>query len=128
MDEPSEMRAAAERLLRGHQSYDHCATDGHRKEAWNRDACEVAREWLAEHPADDQQPVTEEFLRSINWAPVGNTWYTAEEDCGTPIVFWVDVDQSLRVAGLKDWKICEPTRGQFRRVLAALCIPPDPRS
>jgi hypothetical protein len=69
---------------------------------------------------DDGELVDEPFLKSIGWKPVGNTWYTGEEDCNTPIVFWVRVDRSLRVSGLDDWKISEPTRGQFRLLLAAL--------
>jgi len=53
----AELRAAAERLAIGWRSYkddQHCGI---------ADSENVAEAYLAEHPADDDEPITEEMLR-----------------------------------------------------------------
>lgn len=55
----AELRAAAERLA------DAIAEN---RTPRIEDANEVALAWLAEHPADDDEPVTEEWLRGVGFA------------------------------------------------------------
>jgi len=55
----SELRAAAERLV---AMWSHPEYRGSRT---SNDALALARAYLAEHPTDDLEPVTEEWLRSL---------------------------------------------------------------
>lgn len=82
----------------------------------------IVDQWLAEHQADDGVAIDESWLRSVGYAAVGVSWY-ADYEGAWPIVFWNSTTRCLHIAGLDIWKIENATRGQFRRLHAALCIP-----
>lgn len=66
-----ELKHAIDRLLRGHQAYDHCATERHRKEAWNRDACTVARA-LGKILAEQELQKNEAVSKALNFMQLQN--------------------------------------------------------
>ena len=86
------------------------------------DAKIIADAYLAEHPADDDEPASEAWLTSVKWEAVGNTWYCMSAKEGQPILMWVRVDGSLRIAGLKEASRINATRGDVRLLCRALGI------
>lgn len=123
---PDELRAAAEQLIaereHRHESYRIAKRHGWKAPPEDEtDGERLARAYLAEHPADDGDAVTMEWLRSIGFA-------TAAEACGVAaslgrIEAFSVLPQPLqwRVNGFKVSE--KPTRGDVRRLLAALGIP-----
>lgn len=109
---PADISAAALRIVA------HCcrAVNGRRElTPFEDDAYAVAT--ATDWPTDDAEPVTADWLYSAGWRAVGNTWYTsAVHFDDIPVVMWIGVDQSVRVAGLNNWKLTSPTRRQFRRL------------
>lgn len=76
---------------------------------------------LREHPADDDEPVTEEWLISLRWAPEGYAAFTClvlrhERH----VLEWFTEDESL---WLNERCVHDnPTRGDVRRLCAALGV------
>lgn len=77
----------------------------------------LARAWLADHPEDDGEPVTKEWLESIGW---------------TTYLIWPSIpmpkDNLLEWRGgglwIENTPIClVKTRGAVRRLMAELSIP-----
>lgn len=113
-----DVRAAAERFqFHGSDRYPGCF----------RDASMLAAAYLAEHPADDELGVTEEWLRSVGFAETRDICYghpileIGSEDC--------TLDCDLKCErwhfgsfGLPAQTVPK-TRGHVRRLLAALGVP-----
>lgn len=87
---------------------------------------EVCRQWLAEYPEDDEEPVTEEWLRdSVGWIPVERSGYIGQDGIifckGSDSVYsaWLKISDHYydmrRIVRVK-------TRGDVRRLCTALVI------
>lgn len=113
-----ELRAAAERILDG----DMPAVD---QPLWiAKSIRELCRFYLREHPSDDSEPVTEEWLRAVGFRLMSGwpVWFFREsieirirsehDSEANPAPF-------LRIAGQR---IFNPTRGDVRRLCAALGV------
>jgi hypothetical protein len=78
-----ELRAAAERVANGEAFWTDYVSDEageeypehRRSEGWEEAARLVALAYLAEHPADDDQPPTPERLRAAGWVQSKNPDY-----------------------------------------------------
>ena len=64
---------------------------------------------------DDDELVNAGWLNTEGWFAIGNTWYPPDWDDIRPVVMWVGVDESLRVAGC--WVCKRATRGDVRTAL-----------
>jgi hypothetical protein len=100
------------------------------------DCCvSTARAYLAEHPADDGEPVTEEWLRDTFGPHLASCPWTR-------YALHVATDKLARAVGwcprrsghqpeclcINEWVVIErPTRGHVRRLLAALGSQPPAR-
>jgi hypothetical protein len=113
-----ELRVRAERLIRSHeQMEDMLGGLIDPSFAGPLDvAVGVCRAWLAEHPADDGEPVTEEWAEAV--APGGYV-DVMTGNCGVVVEVrpW-----ALRVNGHR--VVEDPTRGHVRRLLTALGVSP----
>lgn len=146
-----ELRAAAERfdvwsflrdVLRRGAAIDHgCTASGEGYEVYSarldaaaRRLADQLRPHLADRPADDAEPVTEEWLRVVSPGPFRNGvgWPIACDATGGPVLYCVctpgvPFDWYLcghnRLLGLPD----QPTRGHVRRLLITLGITPTPK-
>lgn len=91
-------------------------------------ADQIVREhnaYLAEHPADDEEPVTEDWLRAVGSKPIPGVSFHAF-DLGLFVQVGVRPDGSLcihadRFTATLKMAIC--TRGDVRRLCAALGVP-----
>lgn len=140
----SDLRQAAQRLAASGASYDHVYWDGNRQHDPELDARTLAVAWLA---ANDDEAVTEEWLRSIGWqdwtprndddedfdlfiriedeicwecrlAWVSNGLYVVR--MAAPDVFY-GLAESVELLGTRN--TTKPvTRGQVRKICAALGI------
>jgi hypothetical protein len=99
-------------------------------------ALAVARAYLAEHPADDGEPVTAEWLKAVGFterakerpgddrvlvSPEGETChhvFWSENRDGYDHNAWFYGDDYLRAVNLLD----QPTRGHVRRLCQALGV------
>jgi hypothetical protein len=117
-----ELKAAAERLRSGFnhaQCPDHCGDCN--------DARALAEAYLAEHPTDDGEPVTLDWLRTLWKVEPGHTkresYIVARR--GLFEVGWCPECGELPAAMALDRKIIYkcPTRGQWRMLCRALGIP-----
>lgn len=119
-----ELRAAAERLLGFDGYYEMQASDGKN----------LARAYLAEHPADDDEPVTADWLRSVGFKQDADTEYTSDDLILAPeddqvALHWmqegIEPDEIRTI-----WIVAEnegiytsaSTRGALRRLAAALGV------
>lgn len=87
----------------------------------------LAKAWLAEHPEDDAEPITEEWFRSVNagdfQAFAGNPPISVFIDIDGTIMLHIEPEES---AGAVTYSIPLPhikTRGQIRQLCSALCVP-----
>lgn len=114
-----EIRAAAERLRRLEAGEHQDAVYGDFANAFRRlDTQTLADAFLAEHPADDDEPDTEEWLRGVGFTDCKNDGLRLSilaryPNLGMP--FWEVCGTVIRLAQPK-------TRGQLRRLCAALGI------
>lgn len=112
---------------------------------WNIQAVKVVHSYLAEHPADEDEPVTEEWLKTLatefEMDKDGDRVYRfrvsedACEECwlvfSVDKVGWHETVPHLRYYGRKEgvgvhdvyWPVLPKTRGQFRVQCRALGIP-----
>jgi len=119
-----ELRVAAKRLAEGEFSENYPAfmatTFG------LADGFLLARAYLAEHPEDDGEPVTEEWLRSsVGWIPVEGSGYIGRDGIifckGSESVYsaWLQISQYYydmrRIVRVE-------TRGDVRRLCKALGV------
>jgi hypothetical protein len=103
----------------------HETGDPHNGDDWA--TMQVVKAWLADHPADDDEPVTTEWL-----AAVGITEDEGRANGDIYVCAWVGRWQHGRVEILigKHWDqtyipggMTPQTRGEFRRLCAALGVP-----
>lgn len=113
----AELRAAAERLRDG--AYPAIDLPPWATRVY-RDGAAVAAAWLAEHPADDAEPVTEEWLRSVGFSSrPNNRWLQIRTpqggrlDCWMASPLWEFHDEAVAIP---------QTRGDVRRLCTALGI------
>ena len=68
------------------------------------------------------EEVTTEWLESEGWRKVGDTWYenSPEWQDAPWVLMYINVDQSLRIAGFGKWVCIKPTRNDVRLVVSAL--------
>ncbi len=90
----------------------------------------VADAYLAEHPADDGEAITEDWLRSVGFSEsnMNGQSMLISCDCGDPVEMWIEEDGlvSLVQSNVND-HVCltgkkYATRGQLRRLCLALGI------
>jgi hypothetical protein len=90
------------------------------------DRHDVLLAYLALHPADDEELIDEAWLKQIGWVAIGNTYYPPEDSLPVkyqcPLAMWVRVDGTLRLIGSEYESGNDATRGQLRRLAAALSI------
>ena len=79
---------------------------------------EVCRQWLAEHPEDDEEPVTKEWLRSIGFVNSISSVLVVGDmlSVSMPGRYWV-----FSCCGMPT-RMKYETRGDVRRLCAALGI------
>lgn len=87
-----ELRAAAERVresLKSQVPWEHAVyerTDGRSPMMkWQYDCYDLAKAHLAEHPADDEVPIDEAFLRSVGGKSHGTATIWFESACAGPV-------------------------------------------
>ena len=85
----------------------------------NTDLRTLGEAYLAEHPSDDDEPVTEEWLHSIavmgsDCYEIGHVEFVFEPECG-----WTAFAE---VNGHSAWLLDTKTRGQVRLLCRALNI------
>jgi hypothetical protein len=141
-----ELRAAAERYRRGEDGYRNSdptldPTGWMASAAHDGDARLLAAAYLAEHPDDDGEPIDFEWLATQakrchdegywDQPPTGDVWWEAGPLSFTCDSFQSDPGEPTETVAA-DWQVDgEPlpramvpkTRGQFRRLLAALGVP-----
>ena len=71
--------------------------------------------------------IDEEWLKSLGWVAIGNTWYPPESahprQYTMPILMWVRVDGTIRLGGGNEWcSEYDAKRDQLRRLCDALGI------
>ncbi len=97
---------------------------------------DVAHAYLAEHPADDGDPVTEEWLRSIGWitrywegalnSPLSqDNVYVSYSLVGVSWKWCLSMESEDDPDGLHFTRDILKNRGQVRRLLKALGITPN---
>jgi hypothetical protein len=125
-----ELRQAADRLVMDYESAGGSGNPYRHEKAANRyeDGWNVALAWLEDHPADDGEPVTEEWLRAVGFkdeeysfvlrSPYTDDWYhhLRHTACSVRKVDWKWHANGIGVAD-------QPTRGHVRRLCAALGVP-----
>lgn len=115
-----DLRRAAEMVV-ADPAFCRCGKPGCRRAA----AVRVARAWLAEHPADDGEPVSGEWLRSIGFTgPDGllGIIYGEVELTTTTSSRWL-VGNPSEIHGESVYIPAPTTRGDVRRLCAALGVP-----
>ena len=122
----SELRAAAEDTLR--ESAGLLLQEfGFHSSGTARRACMLAESYLAEHPADDAEPVTEEWLLSVGFKRAEDDpviLVLPSTDTGRAMTYVTIEPCELRLEaddGGSIW-IGERTRGDVRRLCTALGI------
>ncbi len=127
-----ELRAAAEEVCREARRIDHYTPTITIPTSVLLSAAAVACNWRAEHPADDGEPTTEEWLESLGrrgvpgfgvpLTPLLSLWNSSSgwhlffhNGDGDGFMPDMDTNGPIRIAGAG-------TRGQVRRLLAALGI------
>lgn len=129
-----ELRAAIVRVRLCQQEGPDVAYPNAKGGEYIRDMDTLTEAYLAEHPADDGEPVTAEWLRVVSPGPFRNGvgWPIACDATGGPVLYCVctpgvPFDWYLcghnRLLGLPD----QPTRGHVRRLLITLGITPTPK-
>lgn len=130
-----ELRAAAERLRRA-EAVDSLAAvygpmaDKDNAGAYLRDRNALLAAWFREHPADDELPVTEEWLREVGFGDNGYNYAGSMLRLGG-----FEYRTGPSADGWSRWYYCGVlitdenlgTRGHVRRLLAALGIPLAPK-
>lgn len=115
-----ELRATAERLLKWAEKHadDPAAMGKPHVRALIHDCGKLARAYLAEHPADDGEPVTVEWLAECGFERNAR-YFTLPNYSGNlfDVVLWAD-GFNVRWDGHTNCK----TRGEVRRLCAALGI------
>lgn len=135
-----ELRAAAERLRRAEAEDSLAAVYGPMADkdnagAYLRDRNALLAAWFREHPADDELPVTEEWLREVGFAremqsaASNNLTFRAGE---VVVTRWEPAESNSRRWSVQkyradgpDWlpaSLTPATRGAVRRLLTALGI------
>jgi len=100
-----ELRAAAERFIEWDR----------RGVIQSADGAAVCRAYLAEHPADDGEPVTAEWMKACGWEGSYVGVFGIQGLAG----FWDNGELHLS----KPYSLPAATRGQLRRLCAALGVP-----
>ena len=131
-----ELRAAASRLV-GHVAARTDGEDPYRlatpddpamshtfdHDRFTADIGAVGRAYLAEHPADDGEPVTPEWLAATGFSPAWGDKYRHQR--GHMDVVWREGVMSL-AHRTDEWsELPVRTRGHVRRLLMALGITPE---
>jgi hypothetical protein len=85
---------------------------------------EIVRQWKAEHPADDGEPVTEDWLRASGFAPAwGHPFQLGGYDAESDIDVRCTPAELVVAHRTDEFLVAEqPTRGHVRRLCAALGI------
>jgi hypothetical protein len=83
---------------------------------------QVARAYLAEHPADEDEPVTAEWLQSMGWAEFGLGIASQRGLFRSRLRFAFDLGVTLCMPGIES-EGHQMTRGELRRLCAALGVP-----
>ncbi len=131
-----ELKAAAERLRKHYACYSVCDSPYFLPEIsminmplLDCDEKDVSQAYLAEHPADDGEPITKEWLLSIGSAYHSVLHQFAIGKYGQiRILFWPRANRCEWFLEVLKEMIEIPrqsTRGQFRRLLSALGINGD---
>lgn len=94
---------------------------GHAEGCHWRDIEASAERDLAEHPADENEPVTEDWLRSVGFRASPDFEFLFMEAGLRPGTIEFDPDIGWIIFGSKATRLLE-TRGQLRRLCAALGI------
>jgi len=110
---------AAERLREHESGGDIYPFDGGAMEMGDERA--LAAAYLAEHPADDGEPITEEWLRSVGFKVSPDFEFLFIEAGLRPGTIEFDPDIGWIIFGSKATRLLE-TRGDVRRLCAALGI------
>lgn len=128
-----ELRAAAEEVANGEPTVDVHEYHGEEvgeiiverlREEWREAAVAVARACLADHPADDGEPVTREWVKSVLPTRTLSITFTNPDGdemlLGIIPVWTTNTEWKAWLDGLPICRV--PTRGHVRRLLAALGI------
>jgi hypothetical protein len=126
----NELRQAADRLVMDYESAGGSGNPYRHEKAANRyeDGWNVALAWLEDHPADDGEPVTEEWLVSSglydNWYPT--VWGTPMHAPSPLGIAFSDTGRVMirlgtTISYLGDVRVID--RGHARRLCAALGVP-----
>jgi len=134
---PDELRAAAERVRRamaGEHPYAIYGEDDAKTQGWY-DRKVLAEAYLAEHPADDAELVTAEWLIAVGGSLRSEEYqrFAFPVSHGELIVWLTEKDAAKRIAWFDtcddatgSYIPFDGTRGQMRRLCAALGIPLKP--
>lgn len=128
-----DVRAAAERF----REYERRVDAGESPKAvdylvHDDDLADLARAYLAEHPADDGEPVSEAWLESVGLVSDGppNPTYTAESKgsrggpvCTLNVELWMGCDGFSVGTVYRELIPTADTRGEFRALCRVLRIP-----
>ena len=129
----SDLREAAETIL---DAIEFCETENIRQYAVRgesrmglAEAYQLAAAWLAEHPADDDNPVDEAWLRSVGFDRHLGSWFSPTSKRPGPACrvscapeFGCDAWSVQNDGGIAEIPPLE-TRGLCRRLCASLGIP-----
>jgi hypothetical protein len=98
-----------------------CSTQEYERFCWAREKCLAA--YLAEHPADDNEPVTRDWLIALGFHSVFRT-LRLDVNGRTRIEMWCDDNGKAGCICVNDCKISndKATRGDVRRLCRALGI------
>ena len=128
-----ELRAAAERVRRveaGEPADQAYRAHPRRQFQQFADRGLMASAWLAEHPADDDEPISPEWLRSVGFTLTDAHVRYYSNRSRPPFVVVIASDGRLRLAvqngsDVEGGDVCQkPTRGDVRRLCRALGIKP----
>jgi hypothetical protein len=124
-----ELRAAAERVRRakaGEHPFAIYGEDDAQTQGWH-DRKVLAEAWLAANPADDGEPVTEDWLRDQGWDSDGYDlpYWTlpAARRRGITIGVFTGKSRMSRLVFGREPVAQPATRGDVRRLLAAIGVP-----
>lgn len=116
----NELRAAAERVIQQGDS----SVYWHSPQAIT-DSEKLARAYLAEHPADGGEPITEEWLQSVGFEPrKGSKFHFVYDAAPYMTIMWDYREDELMIGHAQTWKRLgdNRTRGDVRRLCRALGI------
>ncbi len=119
----NELRAAAERVIQQVREYDSAGV----AMLWEHKAKAVAEAYLAEHPADDGDGLSVEWMQAVGFVQSGGGWWRLGEGTNSMALDYHDnteVGDVFRLpSGSYTPGINVQTRGQLRRLCAALGVP-----